>query len=149
LLRVASAAPDAPTATPIAAGATPTPRAGYAGPQLLSPFEGTVITDGQSVVTLQWLSVGLLKPNEYYVVQVQPSGAITVPVFETKATEMRVDRSLLGAEAERSVVWFVQVKQKLAVDPKTNAPIYNPVSPQSEQRRFIWKQQLATPTPAG
>lgn len=91
--------------TPIVAQ-TPTPRAGYPAPQLVSPVEGEgdfrVGRDG----TLAWLSIGLLKENEWYVVQVQPSGAITVPVFETKATSIKLTRSIFG-DPEQALVRLV------------------------------------------
>ena len=134
--------------TPIIAQ-TPTPRAGYPAPQLISPVEDAVITESLDSVTLAWLSVGLLKENEWYVVQVQPAGAITVPVFETKATSIRLTRAIFGDLDERSFAWWVQVKQLVAVDPRTNARVYNDLSPASAVRRFVWRRPSATPAPNG
>ncbi|MCS7061529.1 MAG: LysM peptidoglycan-binding domain-containing protein, partial [Anaerolineae bacterium] len=54
--------------TPIIAQ-TPTPRVGYSAPALISPLEDALITEAVETVTLTWLSVGLLKENEWYVVQ--------------------------------------------------------------------------------
>lgn len=133
--------------TPIIAQ-TPTPRAGYPAPQLVSPVEDAVITESLESVTLAWLSVGLLKENEWYVVQVQPAGAITVPVFETKATSIRLTRAIFGNLDERSFAWWVQVKQLVAVDPRTNERVYNDLSPASAVRRFVWRRPPGTPTPA-
>ena len=133
--------------TPIIAQ-TPTPRAGYPAPQLVSPVEDAVITESLESVTLAWLSIGLLKDNEWYVVQVQPAGAITVPVFETKATSIRLTRAIFGDLNERSFSWWVQVKQLVAVDPRTNERVYNDLSPASAVRRFAWRRPLGTPTPA-
>ena len=126
---------------------TPTPRTGYAAPQLVSPQEGAVLTDTQATLKLQWLSAGLLKENEYYVVQVQATGAVTAPVWETKATSLDIAQDLVGAATEQEFTWFVSVKQKLATDPKTNAPIYNDLSPISQQRQFVWRRQQGTVTP--
>lgn len=134
--------------TPIIAQ-TPTPRAGYPAPQLVSPVEDAVITESLESVTLAWLSVGLLKENEWYVVQVQPVGAITVPVFETKATSIRLTRAIFGDLDERSFSWWVQVKQLVAVDPRTNERVYNDLSPASAVRRFIWRRPPEAPTPSG
>jgi LysM repeat protein len=126
---------------------TPTPRAGYAAPLVLAPADSVSISETQDVVTLQWLTVGLLKPNEWYVVQVQPSGAITVPIFETKATSLKLTQAILGGQLEGEIVWWVQVKQLLATDPNTGTRIYNDASPISEVRRFAWRRPAFTPTP--
>lgn len=134
--------------TPIIAQ-TPTPRAGYPAPQLVSPVEDAVITESFESVTLAWLSVGLLKDNEWYVVQVQPAGAITVPVFETKATSIRLTRAIFGDLDERSFAWWVQVKQLVAIDPRTNERVYNDLSPASAVRRFVWRRPPGTPAPNG
>ncbi len=135
-----------PTSAPQVA-ATPTPRTGYNPPAMVAPQEGQVITETTDRVTLEWLSVGLLRDNEYYVVQIQPAGAITVPLFATKATSLKITRDILGDQAERSFAWWVQVKQRLADDPTTNMPIYNPVSPPGQVRRFVWRRPAATATP--
>ncbi len=126
---------------------TATPRTGYNPPLMVAPQEGQVITETTERLTLEWLSVGLLRDNEYYVVQIQPAGAITVPLFETKATSIKITRDILDEQSERSFAWWVQVKQRLADDPKTNTPIYNAVSPPSQVRRFVWRRPVATATP--
>ncbi len=133
------------TPTPIVAQ-TPTPSAGYSAPQVIVPLAGAQISDTQATVTLEWLSVGLLKENEWYVVQVQPSGAITVPIFETKATSVKLTRDALGDDVERSFAWWVQVKQFIATDPKTGGRIYNDLSAPSAVRQFTWRRPLP-PTP--
>jgi LysM repeat protein len=125
---------------------TPTPRAGYAAPVLVAPQEGVTLDASQTLVTLQWLTVGLLKPDEWYVVQVQPGRAITVPIFETKATSLRLTQDVLGGNTEDTVTWFVQVKRRAGNDALGN-PIYVDVSPGSEVRRFTWRKPISTPTP--
>jgi LysM repeat protein len=139
---------SAPVATsaPLVA-ATPTARIGYAAPQLVSPQDGVTFTQTQQVITLQWLSVGLLKENEFYVIEIQPQGDTIVPIYETKSTSLKLSQDLVGDQTERSFKWFVSVKQKLATDPKTNQPIYNDLSPQSLSWRFVWRKPAGTPTP--
>jgi LysM repeat protein len=127
---------------------TPTPRVGYEPPQLTSPRDGEQFSETQEVVTLQWLSTGLLKDDEWYVVQVQPSGAITVPVFETKATSIKLTRDIFGDQSERSFAWWVQVKQLLGVNTQTGERAYNNLSEPSLVRRFTWRRPQTTPTPA-
>lgn len=132
--------------TPINAQ-TPTPRVGYDTPVLISPSDGAQISETDSVVTLQWLSVGVLQDNEWYVVQVQPSGAITVPIFEVKATSLKLTRDILGNKTQLSFAWWVQVKQLLGVNTKTGERIYNNLSKPSEVRHFTWSQPVVTATP--
>jgi LysM repeat protein len=144
-LTFATAAP-AVSPTPIVAQ-TPTPRVGYDAPVLMSPQAGVAISETDDVVTLQWLSVGVLKDDEWYVVQVQPSGAITVPIFETKATSIKLTRSIFDGQVERSFAWWVQVKQLVSVNDATGERVYNVLSQPSEVRDFTWRRPLLTPTP--
>lgn len=136
------------TPTPIIAQ-TPTPRVGYDAPLITAPQDDAVISETETVVTLQWLSAGLLKEDEWYVVQVQPTGAITVPIFETKATSIKLTRDILGEYFEREVAWWVQVKQFLGINPQTGERAYNTLSAPSVVHRFMWSrpQVFATPTP--
>lgn len=127
------------TNTPVVAQ-TPTPRTGYGAPLLLAPADGETYTSTAGTVNLQWLSAGILREREWYVVQIQPSGALTVPIFETKATSLRVSRDLLGGLEERSFAWWVQVKELVAVDTVSGARVYRELSPASVARRFVWKR---------
>lgn len=124
---------------------TPTPRAGYDAPIVTAPQDGATISETQEIVTLQWLTVGLLKPDEWYVVQVQPSGAITVPVFETKATSLKLTQDILGDQLEREIAWWVQVKRS-STD-AAGARAYADLSQPSPVRRFVWRRPIDTPTP--
>jgi LysM repeat protein len=134
------------TPTPIIAQ-TPTPRTGYDAPLMMSPQDSVQISETEDVVTLQWLSVGVLKDDEWYVVQVQPTGAITVPVFEVKATSLKLTRDIFGDQTERSFAWWVQVKQLVGVNTRTGERIYNVLSVPSEVRHFTWRRPIMTPTP--
>ncbi len=125
---------------------TATPRAGYAAPVLIAPQAGAAIEESETLVTLQWLTVGLLKPDEWYVVQVQPGQAITVPIYETKATSLKLTQDLLGANTEDTIDWFVQVRRRTGNDANGN-PVYVDVSPASEVRRFTWRKPVNTPAP--
>jgi len=134
--------------TPIIAQ-TPTPRVGFDAPQIIAPPNEAQITETEGVVTLQWLSVGLLKDNEWYVVQIQPSGALTVPIYETRATSIKITRAIFGDQLERSFAWWVQVKQFQGSDAVTGDRSYTPLSPPSVVRRFTWRRPviIVTPTP--
>jgi LysM repeat protein len=138
-----------PSPTPIVAQ-TPTPRASYDAPIVIAPAAGAQISEAQRVVTLQWLTVGLLGPEEWYVVQVQPTGAVTVPIFETKATSLKLTQDILGERTEGEIVWWVQVKRLMGVDPLTGQRIYAELSPPSVARSFIWRRPLpGTPISPG
>ncbi|MCS6848477.1 MAG: LysM peptidoglycan-binding domain-containing protein [Anaerolineae bacterium] len=129
---------------------TPTPRAGYNAPIVMLPADGAQISGTQEIVTLQWLTVGLLQENEWYVVQVQPSGAITVPIFETKATSLKLTQDILGDWEEREIAWWVQVKRFVGIEPGTGQRVYVEVSPPSAARAFVWRRRpasTATPSP--
>lgn len=126
------------TAAPIVAR-TPTPISMYSAPNLLAPASNGVITSSQSTVTLEWLTVGLLRPDEWYVVQVQPSNAITVPIFETKSSSIKLTEALLGNQPERQFTWWVQVKRLKEIKPNGER-IYEDISPPSEVKQFVWKR---------
>jgi LysM repeat protein len=129
---------------------TPTPRLGYDAPIVMSPQDGAQISGTQEIVTLQWLTVGLLRPDEWYVVQVQPSGAITVPIFETKATSLKLTQDILGDRDERQIFWWVQVKRFMGVEPATGQRVYTELGPPSAARSFVWRRRpesTATPGP--
>jgi LysM repeat protein len=130
--------------------ATPTSRTGYPAPVLLAPINDAQLEETREVATLQWLTVGLLKPDEYYVVQVQPAGANSVPIFETKTNSLKLTRDILGDQLELSFAWWVQVKRRIAIDPNSGNPVYNNVSPPSLPRRFTWRKPKTaiTPTPS-
>ena len=137
------------TSTPVIAQ-TPTPRGGYSAPSLIGPRDGETITGTADTVSLLWLSAGILREREWYVVQIQPAGAITVPIFETKATSLKISSDILGGLDERSFAWWVQVKELVSVNPVTGARIYTDMSPPSVARRFVWRRTqspLFTPTP--
>lgn len=138
----------ASTTTPVVAR-TPTPRGGYSAPSLIGPQDGEIITGTTDTVALLWLSAGILREREWYVVQIQPAGAITVPIFETKATSLKISADILGGLDERSFAWWVQVKELVSVNPVTGARQYADLSPPSVARRFVWRRTFApTPTPA-
>jgi LysM repeat protein len=138
-----ASASTAPLATPYLLLA-PTPRAAYPPPVLLTPLDDARI-DSPSAI-LEWLSVGILQPNEIYVVQIQPAGAITVPIFETRGTFLRIDDSLMGDQVELAFAWWVQVRQRIG--DQNGIPIYRDVGPPSSARRFIWRRISLTPTAA-
>ncbi len=122
----------------------PTSPSSYAAPVALVPVDNAKID--VAAFSLEWLSVGALKANEWYVVQIQPAGAITVPIFETKETSIRLSGDLIAGETERSMAWWVQVRQKVGTM-ASGQPVYNDLSPISNVRRFTLIRPPPTNTP--
>ena len=122
----------------------PTSASNYAAPVALVPVDNAKID--VAAFSLEWMSVGALKANEWYVVQIQPAGAITVPIFETKDTSIRLSGDLIAGESERSMAWWVQVRQKVGTM-ASGQPVYNDLSPVSNVRRFTLIRPPPTSTP--
>ena len=77
--------PLAPTATftpgpgASSAGATtPTPLVQYPPVTLLTPLDREIFIGDSSPILLQWLSSGILQPDELYLVEVERPGARTI-----------------------------------------------------------------------
>jgi LysM repeat protein len=127
-----------PTPAPIQL-ATQTPRIGFAEPIAIGPVDGLLITNTADALTLQWLTVGLLAENEWYVVTVQPDNQPLVPIFETKATALKLSPAVIGDFPERKVTWWVQVKRLVSTTPG-GARTYEDRSAPSLPRTFTWRK---------
>jgi LysM repeat protein len=124
-------APTAPV-TPIPPTATPPP--GLSAPMLLAPPDGATIA-GEDSVLLSWTSVGVLGPEEWYVVTLKsPEKEIAVATWWTKSTSWRlpVDYRPKGS-AGLDYSWRVQVRRGGQDKPGAAA------SPSSAARRFTWR----------
>ena len=138
-----SAAANANTPTPAPLQlATQTPRIGFAEPVAMGPADGSMITNTDDALTLQWLTVGLLGDSEWYVVTVQPDGQPLVPLYETKATSLKLSAALLGEFQQRKVTWWVQVKRLIATSPNGSRN-YEDRSTPSTPRTFTWQRATA------
>jgi LysM repeat protein len=130
--------PATPTPTPTApvtpVSPTPTEIPGLGAPQLLTPADAAIIT-GEDSVLLSWTSVGVLDPDEWYVVTLKsPDKATAIATWWTKNTSWRlpVDYRPTGS-AGLDYVWQVQVRS----GDKDKAG--SAASPASAQRRFTWR----------
>jgi LysM repeat protein len=111
----------------------------YNQPQLISPSQGATIVRTEPVL-LQWASVGVLQPNEWYVLQVLPRGpqSRVFPTVWTKQTSHRIGVELApdaGQLAEYD--WLVSIVQVTSV--ADGRPSLAAASPPSEVRRFVWQ----------
>jgi LysM repeat protein len=118
--------------TPVTPSPTPVP--GLKAPALLTPADGAVLT-GQENVLLSWTSVGILQPDQWYVVTLRNSERNTAAVtWWTKGTTWRLGPEYRGTtQAGVDFTWRVQVRAGSAEQPGAAA------SPASAERRFTWR----------
>ncbi len=136
----------APTAGPSPTPTTPPP---YAGPNLLSPADGSVFTIANDVVTLQWASVGALRPNEAYQINVEDSteGTGRKLVDYVVDTTYNVPSSFRPASNEpHALRWWVITVRQIDTD-SSGKPIWEPAGSASKQLVFIWWGAVVNPTP--
>ncbi len=115
-------------------------RPSYGVPQASSPADRAVVTGLQDGFTMQWQNLGALRPDEWYVVSVQPTDGVNPLVYETKLPSLRIiDAAILENAAERTFIWVVQVKRVTATR-VTGERVYENISPPSEPRRVTWRR---------
>jgi hypothetical protein len=102
-----------PTITPTLTGsetATPTPP--YSGPRLVEPVNGVALAGG---VMLRWLPVGILQPDEAYLVLLSDATAQPSHTweFETQATSLRLPADIQPTDGQpHTFNWQVMVARK-------------------------------------
>jgi hypothetical protein len=119
------------TLTPTPSGyETPTMTPTYNAPALVSPPNGGIAA---GLVTLQWVSVGILRPEEQYLVQVVDNTSGMTWVGITKQTSLRLPETLVPSDGQpHFITWTVSVAQ---VYSDNN---YNIVGVTGEARSFTW-----------
>jgi LysM repeat protein len=136
------------TPAPIPANATPTPQPNYPPVRLLTPLDGEIIIGNSAPVLLQWLSSGILRPNELYKAEVvQVDSGRTLLSIRTRATSLRVPIEMFPAPTDRNRTfrWHVEIVRQVGTG-SDGVPIYDTVSSFS-QYSFQWLAVLPTPTP--
>jgi LysM repeat protein len=140
-----------PTFTPgpgasSAAATTPTPQVQYPPVTLLTPLDREIFIGSSSPILLQWLSSGILQPNELYQVEVQRPGARTISV-RTRATGYHLlpDQYPAVGDPNRSFKWRVTIVRQAGIG-SDQASTYRVVSPVSESS-FEWLDVVPTATP--
>jgi hypothetical protein len=102
-----------PTITPTLTGsetATPTPP--YSGPRLVEPVNGAALAGG---VMLRWLPVGILQPDEAYLVLLSDATAQPPHTweFETQATSLRLPADIQPTDGQpHTFNWQVMAARK-------------------------------------
>lgn len=136
------------------AGATVTPTIAppYPAAELLLPADGAPFDSSSDTVTLQWSSVGTLRPNEYYQVTVVDitGGQNRRIIDEVKDTSFIVPTSFRPTDGQPHVFrWIVVTVAQIGVDAE-GLPVFLTGGPSSETRVFTWSgtgTSPVTPTP--
>jgi len=132
-------------------GPTPTytPPPPYPPPSLLLPQDGAPFTLADQTITLQWASIGALRENEAYqvnIVDITEGGErkIIDYVIDTKYI---VPTSFRPTDSKPHVIrWWVTTVRQVGTDENGN-PIWEPAGANSEQRVFTWSGVTGTPAP--
>lgn len=121
-----------PTLSPTPSGnETPTATPTYEAPQLVFPPQGASAPAG--VFSLQWVGVGVLLPNEYYLVEVTDTANGFVFRSITKNTSFALPETLIPSDGQAHVMnWAVRL-----VTPNEQG-VYRPIGGEPEIRSFTW-----------
>jgi LysM repeat protein len=139
-----------PTFTPGPGGSsavtTPTPQVQYPPVKLLTPLDREIFIGNSSPILLQWLSSGILLPEELYLVEVERPGARTISA-RTRATSFHLlpDQFPAPDDPNRLFKWRVMIVRQAGLG-SDQQPTYRVVSPISEAS-FDWLDTVPTPTP--
>lgn len=105
-----------PTLSPTPSGSeTPTPTPTYAPPLMSSPPDGATV---RGAIMLEWVTVGILRPNEYYLVELveldtatgEPLPDVAAIQDVTRETRMRLPAAALPVSGQaRLFRWNVMV----------------------------------------
>jgi LysM repeat protein len=130
-----------PTATPTPSPTptpTTTPGPPYPAPDLLFPVEGAVIEGEDAVILLTWTSVGILRDNQAYLVELETPAQVAPVTYTTQGTSWRLPPDLWPTGRRRTLTWRVTVVQQ--ANPTSGGPAaQEPLSPPTETRHFEWR----------
>jgi LysM repeat protein len=124
---------------------TPTAQFAYAAPNLMGPSDNQEFHGSRDAPTLEWLSVGTLKPNEFYVLHIDYvwNGEKKSIVRQVKqGTIFKLDGAYYPGASPNGTgfSWYVMAVSQggsSARTPSANAPVFA-VSPPSVTRVFAW-----------
>ena len=125
-----------PTLTATPSGhetATPTPT--FQAPSLIFPPDGSIVPPG--ILTLRWVSAGILQPDEYYLVQVTDTTAVSQPWLNvTRNTSIILPENLIPADSQtHNFEWNIVVARI------NEQGLYAPVGETSPTRAFQWQSR--------
>ena len=130
-----------PTSTPTPT-LTPTPGPARPAPALLAPPQDTAFEGADTVIIMNWASVGILGEDEWYTVRVRRTGQVAqfLPVVWTKVTSWQLPAELYieGLTEPQHFHWQVNVMRHTGID-EDGDWIGEQISPAGEVRTFTWK----------
>jgi LysM repeat protein len=121
-----------PTSAPLVAMA-------YAAPALLAPQNGAAFAGGDTVILLNWASVGILGEEEWYVLRMRRAGPLAeqLPLVWTKATSWRLPGDLHVAGTQE-FFWQVSIMRKTG-EKDDGTWLGEEISARSERRTLAWQ----------
>jgi len=136
-----------PTAGPTPTPTTPPP---YPAANLLLPVDGAAFNASSDSITLQWASVGTLRPNEAYAVTVEDvteDGDKRLVAYVTDTSYIITSAFRPTSTSPHAIRWYVQPVRQTGTD-SLGKPIWSPNGPASTPRVLIWSGVGGvTPTP--
>ena len=129
-------APTASAAATSTATSTATATTASIAPTLTAPGNGAAVPASQTDVQLTWRFDHALAYDEYFIVQIQPTGAAQALIFQTKSKSISVPRDALPSVAQ-NVRWQVQVRRVVAGG-TTSALTFEDSGPPSAAWAFRW-----------
>ncbi len=111
----------------------------YLEPRLIGPTDGSRIAQTEELL-FRWISVDLLKSNEWYVLLIYPERGATqrFPSIWTKATSYRIGPEF-APPAGQSATYAWQISLARVTTSADGKMIIEAASPASEVRRFTWE----------
>jgi hypothetical protein len=124
-----------PTLSPTPSGSeTPTPTPTYAAPMVISPPQG-----GSALpvpVRLDWVSVGVLQENEFYLVQVRDTTSSTDYTQVTKNTSILLPETMIPGDGQtHTITWTVRIATP------NEQGVYQPIGGAPSERTFQWQSR--------
>ena len=124
-----------PTLSPTISGSeTPTPTPTYGAPSLIfPPQDGSA---GARTFQLQWVSVGVLKDKEVYLVEIQDETAGTQKVDVTTSTSYELPAELVPADGKTHTVQW-----RVSVAAPNDQGAYRYIGAVGDWRTFQWQSK--------
>ncbi len=135
----ATAVVDSDAAADEAAATTETDTIIYLEPQLIGPPDGSSIATADEIL-FRWISVDILKPNEWYVLLIYPENAAAqaLPSVWTKSTSYRLGPEFAPPAGQRAAyAWQISLV-RVKMDERGQM-ILEAASPASAVRRLVWE----------
>ena len=128
-----------PRPTPLPTN-TPTPGPPYSAPVPLLPAQEKYFWGDTDPVLLNWISVGILGDDDWYLVELRhlQNGGETVHYGWTRSTSWRVPPSLFPGESARHHLFRWQVRVVHSPTTDVDPVKLKSSSPRSQMRTFYW-----------